>query len=165
MKNLVEKGHADSFLDWGPNSMLPIFQILGTDYENYDITTVLNTNKEDIFTKIDFKYKNAVASIKVAEGAKSEGELIITGTEGYIYVPAPWWKTDYFEFRFEDQNQNKKFFMPFAADGLRYEIKDFSIAVLAPKPMNRVTLTREEIIAMAKVQELYLNGVNLFKLI
>ena len=55
--------------------------------------------------------------------------------------------------------------MPFAGDGLRYEIKEFSIAVLAPKPMNRVTLTREEIIAMAKVQELYLNGVNLFKLI
>ena len=57
-------------------------------------------------TKIDFKYKNAVASIKVAEGAKSEGELIITGTEGYIYVPAPWWLTDYFEIRRENRFVN-----------------------------------------------------------
>lgn len=26
----------------------------------------------------------------------SEGELVVTGTEGYDYVPAPWWKTGYF---------------------------------------------------------------------
>ena len=41
----------------------------------------------DGFTKIDFIYPDSVASIKVAKTAKSEGELIITGTKGYIYVP------------------------------------------------------------------------------
>ena len=46
----------------------------------------------DGFTKVDFVFDKAVASIKVAKAAKSEGELIITGTKGYIYVPAPWWK-------------------------------------------------------------------------
>ena len=51
-----------------------------------------------------------MASIKVGKGVKSEGELIISGTKGYIYVPAPWWKTDYFELRYEDQNKNKKYF-------------------------------------------------------
>ena len=44
-------------------------------------------------------------------GVKSEGELIISGTKGYIYVPAPWWKTDYFETRFEDQSENKRYFI------------------------------------------------------
>ena len=53
----------------------------------------------DTFTKISFIYPHAVASIKVGQGVKSEGELIISGTKGYIYVPAPWWKTDYFEVR------------------------------------------------------------------
>ena len=136
MKNLVEKGHADSFLDWGPNAMLPIFQILGTDYENYDITTVLNTNKEDIFTKIDFKYKNAVASIKVAECAKSEGELIITGTEGYIYVPAPWWLTDYFEIRRENFDNNKRYFYQLDGEGIRFELLAFTRAISDNKKKN-----------------------------
>ena len=55
----------------------------------------------DTFTKIAFVYPDAVASMKVGQGVKSEGELIILGTKGYIYVPAPWWKTDYFEVRYE----------------------------------------------------------------
>ena len=64
----------------------------------------------DAFTKIDFVYSGAVASIKVAKAAKAEGELVITGSKGYIYVPAPWWKTDYFEVRYENQEENKRFF-------------------------------------------------------
>ena len=36
----------------------------------------------DAFTKIDFTYDDAVASIKVAKAAKSEGELVVTGTKG-----------------------------------------------------------------------------------
>ena len=64
----------------------------------------------DMFTKMDFQYENAVASIKVANSVKSEGDLIISGSEGYAYVPAPWWKTDYFELRYENQEDNKKYF-------------------------------------------------------
>ncbi len=62
------------------------------------------------FSKIDFIYDDAVASIRVGKGVKSEGELIISGTEGYIYVPAPWWKTDYFEIRYENPADNKRYF-------------------------------------------------------
>jgi len=79
----------------------------------------------DLFTKIDFTYPNAVASIKVGKGVKSEGELIISGTKGYIYVPAPWWKTDYFEIRFENQNENKKYFYQLDGEGIRYELVAF----------------------------------------
>lgn len=46
------------------------------------------------------------ASIKVGKGVKTEGELVISGTKGYIYVPAPWWKTDYFEVRRELVKKN-----------------------------------------------------------
>ena len=45
----------------------------------------------------------------IISGVKSEGELIISGTKGYIYVPAPWWLTDFFEVRYEDQTKNKNF--------------------------------------------------------
>ena len=73
--------------------MLPIFQLLGTNYVSKQMTSHLIADHFDTFTKIDFVYPHAVASMKVGKGVKSEGELIISGTKGYIYVPAPWWKT------------------------------------------------------------------------
>lgn len=76
----------------------------------------------DIFTRGIVKYKNAFSSFKVGIGSKTEGSLVITGTKGYIYVPAPWWKTEYFEMRFEDLSKTRKFFYSFDGDGLRYEI-------------------------------------------
>ena len=49
------------------------------------ISHMINEKKLfDGFTKVDLVYHDSVASIKVAKGAKSEGELIITGTKGYI---------------------------------------------------------------------------------
>ena len=70
-------------------------------------------------------YRNAVASIKVGLGVKTEGELVISGTKGYIYVPAPWWKTDYFEVRYEHQEDNKRFFYQLDGEGIRFELVDF----------------------------------------
>lgn len=63
----------------------------------------------DVFTRAEFLYSNAVATATAAIGAKQEGDLCITGTEGYIYVPAPWWKTEMFEVRFEDSRLNRKY--------------------------------------------------------
>lgn len=124
-------GRQNSICAWGPTAMLPVFQLLGTCYREKRIVTKF-LNEEilfDAFTKIDFLYDNAVASVKVAKASKSEGELIITGTKGYIYVPAPWWKTDYFEVRFEDPTSNKRFFYQLDGDGIRYEIVAFAKAI------------------------------------
>ena len=51
--------------------------------------------------------------------------MIITGTKGYIYVPAPWWKTDYFEIRYEDLRATKKYFYRYEGEGFRYELLEF----------------------------------------
>ena len=79
----------------------------------------------DSFTKISFIYPHAVASLKVGKGVKSEGELIVSGTKGYVYVPAPWWKTDYFEVRYENPSENRRFFYQLDGEGIRYEIVNF----------------------------------------
>lgn len=115
----------NSICAWGPTAMLPIFQLLGTDYVYKQITSHLISENFDTFTKISFVYPGAVASLKVGKGVKSEGELIISGTKGYIYVPAPWWKTDYFEIRFENPANNKRFFYQLDGEGIRYEIVSF----------------------------------------
>lgn len=57
------------------------------------------------------RYPSAIASFKLGLGVKTEGDLVISGTKGYAYVSAPWWKTDYFELRYEDINLNKNIFM------------------------------------------------------
>lgn len=125
---------------WGPTAMLPIFQILGTNYKSKQIVSsfIDKEKKFDGFTKIDFVYDKAVASIKVAKKAKSEGELIITGTKGYIYVPAPWWKTDYFEVRYENVSENKRYFYQLDGEGIRYEIVAFSKSIETGKNIGNI---------------------------
>lgn len=117
----------NSMSEWGPTAMLPIFQLMGTDYKEKVITTRIQEGSDnfDLFTKISFIYPHGVASMKIGQGVKSEGELVISGTEGYIYVPAPWWKTDYFEVRYEDTTQNKRYFYQLDGEGIRYEIVSF----------------------------------------
>lgn len=112
---------------WGPTVLLPVFQLLGTDYKKKTIISKLIDDKMmfDGFTKIDFVYDNAVASVKVGKSVKAEGEMIIAGTKGYIYVPAPWWKTDYFEIRYEDQTENRRYFYQLEGEGIRYELVEF----------------------------------------
>ena len=121
----------NSITAWAPTALLPIFQILGVDYKDKTINSLLLEDKPnfDLFTKIDFQYDNAVASIKVANSVKSEGELIISGSEGYAYVPAPWWKTDYFELRYENQEDNKKYFYQLDGEGIRYELVAFAKSI------------------------------------
>ena len=131
----------NSITAWGPTAMLPIFHLLGTDYTRADITTRLYQPDSDfdIFTKVAFTYPNAVASIKVGVGVKSEGELIISGTKGYLYIPAPWWKTDYFELRYENPADNKRYFYKLDGEGIRYEIVSFIKAIQTSRPSPYLT--------------------------
>ncbi len=131
----------NSMCGWAPAAMLPVFQIFGTEYNDVVFYTMFQDKEANIdaFTKIDFVYSSGVATVKVAEGAKAEGELIITGSEGYIYVPAPWWKTDYFEIRYENQEENKRFFYQLDGEGIRYEIVAFAKAIESGKNMSYVS--------------------------
>lgn len=121
----------NSICSWGPTALLPIFQILGSEYISKQIITKLayNSSDYDLFTKVSFVFPHAVASMKVGQGVKSEGQLIVSGTKGYIYVPAPWWKTDYFEIRFEDATDNKRYFYQLDGEGIRYELVSFVKAI------------------------------------
>jgi choline-phosphate cytidylyltransferase len=116
---------------WGPTALLPVFQILGTDYSDLDFFSIDDHEypATDSFTKVNISYPDATATIKVGIGVKSEGELIVSGTKGYIYVPAPWWKTDYFEVRYEHPEDNRRHFYQLEGDGIRYELVEFAHAI------------------------------------
>lgn len=139
----------NSVCAWGPTAMLPIFQLLGTDYVSNRIVTrfVDEERSYDAFTSIMFIYPHAVASLKVGQGVKSEGEMVVSGTKGYIYVPAPWWKTDYFEVRYEDPHNNKRYFYQLDGEGLRYELLSFLKTIRLERDFNYVAdTTSEEIV-------------------
>ena len=106
--------------------LLAIVKLLGEDFDAMTTTSLKAEGDVDLYSRIDFRYKHAVASARVGLGVKAEGDLVVAGTKGYLYVPAPWWKTEYFEARFENQSDNKKYYYKFDGDGLRYEIAEFS---------------------------------------
>lgn len=138
----------NSMCAWAPVAMLPVFQIFGTEYKDKVFYTKFQDKSKNIddFTKIDFVYPSGVATVKVAKGAKAEGELVIAGTKGYIYVPAPWWKTDYFEIRYENPEDNKRFFYQLEGEGIRYEIVTFAKAVESGRNISYVSESISEAI-------------------
>lgn len=148
-----------SMYELGSYPLLPIVKLLGCNPENLNLYSRMK-NGVDMYTKGVFRYPHATASFKVGLGVKTEGNLIISGTMGYAYVPAPWWKTDYYELRYEDQNKNKKFFYNWDEAGLRYEIQEF-ISCIINKRFSTSRLRRKESIFMAQVMADFKNRKNL----
>lgn len=116
--------------EMGTYALLPILLLCSEQkLREMQVFSKKNVAGTDLFSRGALLFENCTAGFKVGIGAKSEGALIITGAKGYAYVPAPWWKTDYFELRFEDLNKTKKYFAPFEGEGLRYEIFEFVRAI------------------------------------
>ena len=151
-----------SMFEEGSYPLLPIIKLLGIDYKSLKFYSKIENNI-DVFTKGILTYDRATCSFKVGLGVKTEGNLVISGTKGYAYVPAPWWKTDYFELRYEDQNENKKFFYKWDGAGLRYEIQEFVSCILN----NRLTSARfgvKESVCMATVMQQFMDRKNVMEL-
>ncbi len=151
-----------SFFELGSYPLLPIVKLMGCNYENLNIYSRFE-NGVDVYTKGILRYPKAVCSFKLGLGVKTEGNLVISGTKGYAYVPAPWWKTDYFELRYEDQNKNQKYFYKWDGYGIRYEIQEF-ISCILNKRFSTARLRRRESICMAKMMQQLTDKVNIFEI-
>lgn len=147
-----------SFYELGSYPLLPIIKLCGLNIRNMNLYSRMN-NGVDVYTKAILRYDKAVCSLKIGLGVKTEGNLVISGTKGYVYVPAPWWKTDYFEFRYEDQSKNKKYFYSWDGDGLRYEIQEF-ISMIVNHRLSSARLNREESVRMADCMEQFAERIN-----
>lgn len=152
----------NSIYTWGPAALLPIFYLLGTDYTQKTISSRILGEHYDIFTKVAFTFPHAVASMKVGQGVKSEGELVISGTKGYAYVPAPWWKTDYFELRFENPTDNKRYFYQLDGEGIRNELVVFLRSIMSGKNCSNVE--KDVSLAIVKIMEDFYNSRDLIKI-
>lgn len=151
-----------SFYEMGSYTLLPMFKLLGTEYECMNVYSRME-NDVDMYSKGVVQYSNAVCSFKLGMGVKTEGNLVISGTKGYAYVPAPWWKMDYYELRYENQNENKKFFYKYDGEGLRYELHEF-VTCIFNKRMHSVKLLPKESVAIAKAMQQFGEKRNTFEI-
>ena len=124
-----------SFTELGSYGMLPIFRMLGTGYDDVRFISRYDWNGLDLYTRAIFTYGEGLhtkmATVKTGLGVKSEGQLLISGTSGYILVPSPWWLTKYYEIHFEDPNRVIRRKASYEGTGLQYRLRAFLARIAA----------------------------------
>ena len=139
--------------------LMAIIKLLGLNISDIHFYSKIGYGV-DIFTKGIINYDQAVASITLGLGVKTEGNLVVSGTKGYALVPSPWWLTNYFELCYENKNLNKKDFYPYEGDGLRYEIQEF-ISMIVNHRLSSYRLQQKESVCIAKIIETYISKENI----
>ena len=154
--------YGGAFTEFGSYSLLPIIKLLGKDYKEVRFDSIKLDNGLDAYTKASFTYDHAMALTKNGVAVKTEGQLLIAGTKGYILAKSPWWLTTSFEVRYEDANKVDQYTSKFLGKGIRYELAEFAKTIgdlygTEPNhPVNAYKLTRGESIAMAGIMEQFL---------
>ena len=153
-RELSDIQYGGSFIELGSYVMLPILRLFGVCYQDVRFDIIRGDSTLDIFTAATFIYDNKIAYARCGLGVKSEGSLIIGGTEGYIKAVPPWWKTSKFEVHYEDPNLVDVYEEAFEGEGLRYEIDEFISAVDSGNTDN-IKLPESESIAMSRLMEMF----------
>lgn len=156
MREMTDTETGGSFTELASYTVLAIIKLLGENYKDIRFQSFEAPNGVDIYTKVYFDYDLSMATSKTGLGVKSEGQLLISGTRGYIRVDAPWWKTQSFEVCYEDVSQNERYFVKFLGEGLRYEVSDF-VSAINGNIRSDYKLRQEESIALAGIMEKFLD--------
>lgn len=159
-REIEDRPYGGAFTEFGSYCLLPIIKLLGRNYQGISFESILMDNGLDAYTKASLRYADAMALTKTGLKVKTEGQLIIAGTKGYIVVPSPWWLPTSFEVRYEDPNQKDIFSSTFLGKGIRYEVADFINAIGKIRKNESSTilynLSGEESIAIAEIMEKFL---------
>lgn len=125
LREMQDTQFGGSFTELSSYTLLPIIKLFGGQYQDLRFSSIKDENGIDIYTKAYFTYPNGFACAKTGLGVKSEGQLLISGTKGYILAKSPWWLMQEFQVCFEDTSQNQTYKTQFLGSGLRYELSDF----------------------------------------
>lgn len=145
-----------SFLEFGSYTLLPVLTLLGCEYDDVTFRTVRAQNGVDAYTKAFIEYKDEyidkTAIVKTGLGAKTEGQLVVTGTNGYILAKSPWWLTKEFEVRYENPGKIERYRFGYEGTGLCYEVREF-VHRIKNNDKKTVDIYDNISIAMAEVME------------
>ena len=150
-----EKDYPESFMAQGATNIL-------SSYPSLLVNKILGKSKNitffdqgdegyDVSNLIISKHKGgAVGVSRVATGIKSEGNAVISGTKGYVLIPAPWWLTKKFYVHFEDEHKSQTFNYEFDGCGLRYMIAEFASLIQRGKRKSKM-LSPSDMIGINRV--------------
>ncbi|MCR5063376.1 MAG: Gfo/Idh/MocA family oxidoreductase [Treponema sp.] len=155
-REFTDTEYGGCFTEYGSYTLLPMIKLFGKEFEEVRFDSIFAENGVDIYTKASLKFNHGFALSKTGLGVKSEGQLIIAGTKGYILAPSPWWLTKEFEVRYEDSNKIDRYAVKFLGAGLRYELSDF-VHLINGNGERAFKLTAGESIAMARVMEKFMD--------
>ena len=145
-----------SFLEFGSYTLLPVLTLLGCEYDDVTFRTVRAQNGVDAYTKAFIEYKDEyidkTAIVKTGLGAKTDGQLVVTGTNGYILAKSPWWLTKEFEVRYENPGKIERYRFGYEGTGLCYEVREF-VHRIKNNDKKTVDISDNISIAMAGVME------------
>lgn len=157
-REMTDIQNGGSFLELGSYTLFPIMKILGMQEKEIQFHSIKGANGIDIYTKAYTNYENAIGTAKTGLGVKSEGELVIAGTKGYIVVQAPWWMTRHFEIRRENPERKEIYDFSYEGAGLRYEIAAFAELVQGNSVADSYAgVNQNESIWLAHQMERFLN--------
>lgn len=156
VRELVDRKCGGSLTELGSYGCFAVLRLFGCDFEKVHFSVQRSRTGMDIFTRVFFEYPGERASgiATAGLGVKSEGELIVSGTQGYIVARAPWWMTSHFEVRYENPEQRDVYDFPFVGNGLQYELHTFLDRIRGK--VGNGWVTPEESIALAGVMENFL---------
>ena len=169
-REFTDSNVAGSFYELGSYGLLPVIKVLGADWDDVRFDSIRNEDGVDVYTEARFLYGRSTSATVVTDGnqncqkmatvaaglgVKKQGDLIISGTKGYIRVPAPWWKTTEIQVCFENTSENQIYHEQFEGDGIRYVLEEMMqrIDALNCNTCRQNGLMDEESTAMASVME------------
>ncbi len=126
-----ERGYSEEYLKYGSTNLL-------MSYPSLLVNKIAGVAKSisyfeqsngsyDISNRAISTHENNIIGIStVAIEMKSSSSTIISGSKGYIYIPAPWWLTKEFTCKFEDASKEYSFKYEFEGNGFRYMISEFA---------------------------------------
>ena len=147
--------YGGAFLEFGPSVLLPVIKLMGKDYGSVSFDSIYDDNGVDLYTKVNIRYPKGFATVKTGVGVKTEGQLVVSGTKGYIIAQSPWWLMRQFDVRYEDPSKIEHFEPRFQGDGLRYEISDF-VSKINGTDKKDYKLTAGESVLMSEFVEMFM---------
>ena len=121
------------------NSALLLYKTLGKSL-SFDIFK----HQENLSKVVVSRHKGDCLAISQLSSLKSKTDALLSGTKGYIYIPAPWWKTKKFYLN------KKAYSYEFEGDGMRYMIAEFASLIQRQESESNI-LSLKDIIGINKL--------------
>lgn len=129
-----------------------IIKLLGDQYRVCDCKNIKDEDDNIIYDILSLDYENAIGLIEIGMNLSVEDGILITGTEGIVFVPDDWWNLGYFKVRRKNEAKFKRYSYNFDGNGFRYMIQ-FLLQMIKNETVSAPGITSQESTAILSVLE------------